>query len=125
MNNSQKLGSLRKARCDKAMLDRISIAHSSFKSICNGQEYISKLKGLPKIQRSARNTYACVRKIFVNGVMKNSESIPNTMKTRYQYHKAFTLQEEADEQEWTRLHYTIAQKFEKRNIFLKKLTRSK
>ncbi len=103
MNNSQKLNSLRKARCDKAMcIDRISITHSSFKSIRNRREYINKLKGLPKIQRSARNMYVCAIKIFVNGVMKNSISIPNSMKTRYQYHRAFTLQEEAYEQELIR-----------------------
>ena len=103
MNNSQKPGSLRKARCDKRIcMDKISIARLSFKSIRNGQEYINELKGLPKIQRSIRDTYACARKIFVNGVMESKEFIPNTMKTRYQYHKAFTLQEEADEQEWTR-----------------------
>lgn len=103
MNNSQKPNSLRKARCDKAMhIDRISITHSSFKSICNGQEFINKLKGLPKIQRSVHNTYTCARKIFVNGVMKSSESMADTMKIRYRYHRAFTLQEEADEQECTR-----------------------
>ena len=103
MNNSQKPNSLRKVRCNKAMcIDKISSTRSNFKSICNGQEFINKLKGLPKIQRSAHNTYACVRKIFVNGVMKSSESMADTMKIRYRYHRAFTLQEEADEQEWTR-----------------------
>ena len=103
MNNSQKPNSLRKVRCNKAMcIDKISITRLNFKSIRNGQEYINKLKGLPKIQRSVHNTYTCARKIFVNGVMKSSESMANTMKTRYQYHRAFTLQEEADEQEWTR-----------------------
>lgn len=115
MNNSQKPGSLQKARCDKAMrIDRISITHSSFKSICNGQEFINKLKGLPKIQRSVHNTYTCARKIFVNGVMKSSESMSNTMKIRYQYHRPFTLQEEADEQEWTR--YSLRNSTEIRKI---------
>ena len=95
MNNSQKPNSLRKVCCDKTMcIDKISITRSSFKSIRNRREYINKLKGLPKIQR--------VRKIFVNGVMKSSESMADTMKIRYRYHRAFTLQEEADEQEWTR-----------------------
>lgn len=101
MNNSQKPDSLRKVRCDKSMcIDRISIIHLSFKSIRNGQEYTNKLKGLPKIQRSIRDTYTCARKIFVNGVMESNRFMSNTMKTRY--HRAFTLQEEADEQEWTR-----------------------
>ena len=78
----------------------ISIIRLSFKSIRNGQEYTNKLKGLPKIQRSIRDTYTCARKIFVNGVMESNRFMSNTMKTRY--HRAFTLQEEADEQEWTR-----------------------
>lgn len=104
MNNSQKPNSLRKVCCNKAMcIDKISIARLNFKSIRNyGQEYFNKLKSLPKIQRSAYNTYTCVRKIFVNGVMKSSESMTDTMKIRYRYHRALTLQEEADEQEWTR-----------------------
>lgn len=111
MNNSQKPDSLRKVRCDKSMcIDRISIIHLSFKSIC----YIDKLKGLPKIQRSVHNTYTCARKIFVNGVMKSSESMSNTMKIRYRYHRAFTLQEEADEQEWTR--YSLRNSTEIRKI---------
>ena len=85
MNNSQKPNSLRKVRCNKAMcIDKISITRLNFKSIRNGQEYINKLKGLPKIQR--------VRKIFVNGVMKSSESMADTMKIRYRYHRSFTLQ---------------------------------
>lgn len=104
MNNSQKPNSLRKVCCNKAMcIDKISITRLNFKSIRNyGQEYFNKLKSLPKIQRSAYNMYTCARKIFVNGVMKSSESMANTMKTRYQYHRAFTLQEEADKQECTR-----------------------
>lgn len=111
MNNSQKPDSLRKVRCDKSMcIDRISIIRLSFKSIC----YIDKLKGLPKIQRSVHNTYTCARKIFVNGVMKSSESMSNTMKIRYQYHRPFTLQEEADEQEWTR--YSLRNSTEIRKI---------
>ena len=101
MNNSQKPGSLRKVRCNKAMcIDKISITRLNFKSIRNGQEYINKLKGLPKIQRSVHNTYTCARKIFVNGVMESNRLMQNKMKT--QYYGAFTLQEEADEQEWTR-----------------------
>ena len=32
--------------------------------------------------------------------MESNRFMSNTMKTRY--HRAFTLQEEADEQEWTR-----------------------
>ena len=102
MNNSQKPGSLRKVRCDKIIcMDKISITRLDFKSIRNGQEYTNKLKGLPKIQRSARNAYTCARKIFVNGIMKCNKFISNKMQTRYQYH-IFTLREEADEQEWTR-----------------------
>ena len=50
-------------------IDKIYITRLNFKSIRNGQEYINKLKCLPKIQRSDRNTYTCERKIFVNGVM--------------------------------------------------------
>ena len=115
INNSQKPGGLQKARCNKTMcIDKISITRSNFKSICNGQEFINKLKGLPKIQRSVHNMYTCVRKIFVNGVMKSSESMADTMKTRYQYHRAFTLQEEADEQEWTR--YLLCNSTEIREI---------
>ena len=34
--------------------------------------------------------------------MKRSESMTGTMKTRYRCHRAFTLQEEADEHEWSR-----------------------
>ena len=101
MNNSQKPNSLRKVRCNKAMcIDKISITRLNFKSIRNGQEYINKLKCLPKIQRSIRDTYTCARKIFVNGVMESNRFMSNTMKTPH--HGAFTLQEEADEQEWTR-----------------------
>lgn len=101
MNNSQKPNSLRKENCGKVIcIDRISIACLNFKSIRNRQEYINKLKGLPEIQRSACNTYTCARKIFVNGVMESNGSIQNKMKT--QYYRVFTLQEEADKQEWTR-----------------------
>lgn len=101
MNNSQKSDSLRKARCDKRIcMDKISITRLDFKSIRNGQEFSNKLKGLPKIQSSIRDTYTCARKIFVNGIMKSNRFMSNEMKTRY--HRAFTLQEEANEQEWTR-----------------------
>ena len=99
MSNSQKPGSLRKVRCGKVLyIDKISTPRTNFKSIC----YIDKLKGLPKIQRSVRNACTCARRIFVNGVMKRSESMTGTMKTRYRCHRAFTLQEEADEHEWSR-----------------------
>lgn len=115
MNNSRKPNSLRKARCDKAKcIDKISITRPSFKYMCDGQEFINKLKGLPKIQRSVHNTYTCARKIFVNGVMKSSSSMANTMKIRYRYHRPFTLQEEADEQEWTR--YSLHNSTEIRKI---------
>ena len=101
MNNSRKPVSLRKVHCGKVIcIGKISTPRLNFKSIRNGQEYSKKLKGLPKIQRSVRNTYTCARKIFVNGIMKTNKFMSNKMKT--QYYGALTLHEEVDEQEWSR-----------------------
>lgn len=75
----------------------------NFKLICDGKEFVNKLKGLPKIQRYDNGAYTYARKIFVNGNIKLNKVVCNKMNA--EYYGALTLQEEAEEQEWTRKCY--------------------
>ena len=74
-----------------------------FKLICDGHIFANKLKGLPKIQRYDNGAYTYARKIFVNGNIEHNKVVCNKM--NLEYYSALTLQEEAEEQEWTRKCY--------------------
>ena len=101
-NISQKPNGLSKIPGGKIRnIDKISLARLSFKLLRNGQEYIDKLKALPKEHHQGTR----IRKIFKNGVMESDRVMSNKMKV--QYYGAFSLQEESEQQEWER--YIAAQ----------------
>ena len=96
-NISQKPNGLSKMPSGKIRnIDKISLARPGFKLLRNGQEYIDKLKGLPKAHYQGTR----IRKIFKNGVMESDRVMLNNMKM--QYYGAFSLQKESEQQEWER-----------------------
>ncbi len=97
-NTLKKMGDDNKTR----EISKISITKASFKLIQYGYEFAKHLKVLPKIQRS-EDDYLYARKIFKNGNLECNKVMSN--KLNVQYYGALNLQEEADEQDWTRMCY--------------------
>ena len=101
---SSKAKTLKKVGDDNKIkgISKIGITRASFKLMRGGYEFEKYLKGLPKLQRSEYD-YLYARKIFKNGNIESNKVMSNKMST--QYYGALNLQEESDEQDWTRECY--------------------